>query len=190
MFGSVFMNLDEGIPREGRQTMEAAFESFCLSVPWGALFHATSPYPPWSAAHMARRLAALLRFWDVFQGPRYAFWVEGTFSLEELVAHHYGITLEAWCPGGAASVRAHLESMVERMARATREECTEAVLRVVSSLVRTRPKLHHLEVLGDPDFARARLAALPPKEFESLSSAYRYAVNGELHAWDRALGRH
>jgi hypothetical protein len=37
-------------------------------------------------------------------------------------------TLEAWYPGGPASVREHLALSVERMSRATREECLEAVL--------------------------------------------------------------
>ena len=43
----------------------AAFESFCLSTPWGALYHAASPPPPHSAERMANRLASLLRGHDV-----------------------------------------------------------------------------------------------------------------------------
>ena len=97
---------------------------------------------------MARRLAALLGFWDVLQGPRYAFWFERKDTLEELIEDIYGMTLKAWCPGSPASVREHLALTVER------------------------------------------IAALSPKDFENLSSAYRYAVNGPLCAWDRELGRH
>ena len=48
---------------------------------------------------MAERLAALLRFWDVLQGPRYAFWAFGSHpTLEDLMEYIYGMTLEAWCP--------------------------------------------------------------------------------------------
>ena len=140
---------------------------------------------------MARRLAALLRFWDVLQSPRYAYRVPDTHhTLEGLMEYIYRETLEAWCPGGPASVREHLAPTVERMARASREECMEAVLRVIPSLVRANADLQHREVLSDPAFLRERLASLPPKDWEDVSSAYRYTVNGPLCAWDRALARH
>jgi hypothetical protein len=53
-----------------------------------------------------------------------------------------------------------------------------------------RGKLIFFSLLSDPDFLRERLSALPPKKFEDISSAYKYAVNGQLYAWDRELGRH
>ncbi|WP_043396442.1 hypothetical protein, partial [Archangium violaceum] len=130
LFGGVFMDLNEGVPKEERQRMRESFESFCLSTPWGALYHAVSPPPPHSAERMAKRLASVLRFWDVLQGPRYAFWPDKKYTLEELMEDIYRKTLEAWCPGGPASVREHMALTVERMSRATREECMEAVLRV------------------------------------------------------------
>ncbi|ATB32326.1 hypothetical protein [Melittangium boletus] len=191
MFIDVFMNLNEGVPEEEYPRVRESFESFCLSTPWGALYHAVSPPPPRSAQRMARRLAALLSFWDVLQGPLYAYRVPDTHhTLDEIIAYIYGMTLDAWCPGGATSVREHLVLTVERMARATREECMEAVLRVIPSVVRMNTDLQHREELNDPDFLRERLAALRPDDFESLSSAYRFAVNGQLFAWDLALGRH
>jgi hypothetical protein len=139
---------------------------------------------------MANRLASLLRFWDVLQGSRYAFWSpEQKYTLDELLEDIYRKTLEAWCPGGPASVREHLALAVERMARATREECEEAVLRVIPVVVEMDTDLKHRDVLSDPDFLRERLRALPPKKFEDFSSAYKYAVSGQLWAWDRELGR-
>ncbi|MFY0525134.1 hypothetical protein ACN28I_18990 [Archangium gephyra] len=190
MFGDVFMGLDEGVPKEERPRTEESFESFCLSTPWGALYHAASPHPPRSAERMANRLASLLRFWDVLQSPRYAFWPGRKYTLEELMEDIYGKTLEAWCPEGPASVREHLALTVERMARATREECTEAVLRVMPVVVEMDADLKHREVLSDPDFLRERLRTLPPEDFEDVSSADRYAVSGRLWAWSRELGRH
>jgi hypothetical protein len=190
-FTSVFMGLNEGVPEEERQRTEAAFESFCLSTPWGALYYTVSPLPPRSAERMANRLASLLRFWDVLQGPRYAFWsFDQKYTLDELIADIYRKTLEAWCPGGPASVREHLALAVERMARATREECEEAVLRLMPVLVEGDNALKHHEVLSDPDFLRERLSALPPKDFDDLSSAEKYSVAVQLAAWDRELGRH
>jgi hypothetical protein len=191
MFLSVFSSLDECVPEEERQRTENAFESFCLGTPWGVLYHAVSPPPPRSAVRMANRLASLLRFWDVLQGSRYAFWSpEQKYTLDELLEDIYRKTLEAWCPGGPASVREHLTLAVERMARATREECEEAVLRVIPVVVEMDTDLKHRDVLSDPDFLRERLRALPPKKFEDFSSAYKYAVSGQLWAWDRELGRH
>ncbi|WP_239469772.1 hypothetical protein [Archangium violaceum] len=65
---------------------------------------------------------SVLRFWDVLQEPRYAFWsFDDNSTLEELMEDLWRKTLEAWCPGGPASVREHLALTVERMARATRE---------------------------------------------------------------------
>ncbi|HEX8434174.1 hypothetical protein [Archangium sp.] len=191
LFIEVFTVLNEGVPKEERQRMRGAFEAFCLSTPWGALYQAVSPSPPWSAERMANRLAAVLRFWEVLQGPRYAFWwVDQKYTLEELLDDIYRKTLEAWCPKGPASVREHLTLMVERMARATREECLEAVLRVMPAVVEMDTDLKHREVLGDPAFLRERLQALPPEKFESFSSAYKYAVSGPLWDWSRELGRH
>jgi hypothetical protein len=191
MFGEVFMYLNEGVPEEEYPRIRAAFESFCLSTPWGALYHAVSPNPQHSAGHVANRLAAVLRFWEMLQRPRYAFWsFYQEYTLEELMADIYRMTLEAWCPGGPASVREHLTLTVERMARATREECLEAVLRVMPAVVETDKNLKHCEVLRDPDFLRERLRALPPEKFELLSSADKYEVCGQLWDWYRELGRH
>jgi len=191
MFGEVFMDLNEGVPDEEYPRTRAAFESFCLSTPWGALYHAVSPNPRHGAGHVANRLASVLRFWEVLQGPRYAFWsFHQPYTLEELMDDIYRMTLEAWCPGGPASVREHLALMVERMARATREECLEAVLRVMPAVVELNTHLKHREVLKDPAFLRERLRVLPPEKFEDFSSADKYAVNGQLWDWDRELGRH
>ncbi|OJT18408.1 hypothetical protein BO221_40785 [Archangium sp. Cb G35] len=190
LFAEVFMGLDEGVPEEEHQRMSESFESFCLGTPWGALHYAVSPSPPRSAERVANRLASVLRFWDVLQGPRYAFWPGKKYTLEELMEDIYRKTLEAWCPGGPASVREHLALTVERMARATREDCLEAVLRVMPVVVDANTDFKHREVLGDPDFLRERLSALPLEKFEFISSADRYAVNGQLYDWDRELGRH
>ena len=191
LFGEIFMDLNECVPKEERQRMEEAFESFCLRTPWGALYHAVSPPPPHCAERMANRLASLLRFWEVLQSPRYAFWsFDQKYTLDELMDDIYRKTLEAWCPGGPASIREHLALTVERMARTTREESLEAVLRVMPAVAEMDTDLKHREELRDPGFLRERLSALPPKKFQDLSSAYIYAVSGQLWDWYRELERH
>jgi hypothetical protein len=190
MFRDVSTELYLCVPEEARQRTDEAFESFCLSTPWGALDYAVSSPPPWSAERIANRLASLLRFWEVLQGSRYAFWgFNDNYTLEQLVNDIWRMTLEAWCPVGAASVREHLALTVERMARATREECLEAVLRVMPVVVEVDLDLRHNAVLRDPGFLRERLSALPPEKFEELSSADKYVVCGQLFDWHRELGR-
>ena len=189
MLGSVFMSLSDGVPRELRPRMEETFEAFCLKTPWGALYHVVTPPPPRSAARMASRFAALLHCWDALQGPRYAFWPQRQDTLEELVERLYRQTLEAWCPGGPASVREHLARVVERMARATREACMQAVLRLMPVMVAADSEFKHREALGDPGFLHQRLRALAEKDFEDFSSAYPYAVTVQLADWDRELGQ-
>lgn len=100
----------------------------------------------------------------------------------------YRKTLEAWCPGGPASVREHLALTVSRMSRATREQCMEAVLRVMPVLLEVDTELKHREMLKDPGFLRECLSTLPPKDFEDISSAYTYSVTAQLADWDRELG--
>ncbi|MCY1082018.1 hypothetical protein [Archangium lansingense] len=191
LFGEISVDLAEGVPDEEYPRMRESFESFCLSTPWGAIYYAVPPPPPRSAERMAIRLASLLRFWDVLQGPRYAFWsFDQKYTLDELMDDSYRKTLEAWCPGGPASVREHLALTMERMARATREDCEEAVLRMIPYLVEANADLKHREVLSDPDFLRERLSALPPEKFEDISSAFKYGLTGQLYTWDRELGRH
>ncbi|WP_434380658.1 hypothetical protein [Melittangium boletus] len=191
LLSHALMGLNAGVPEEMRQSAEDAFEAFCLGTPWGALFQAVTPYPLRSAERMARRLAALLRFWDVLQGPRYACGVRvPQQTLEELIGSLYRETLDAWCPGGPTAVREHVSRSVERMAHATREECMEVLLRVMPALVGVDPDFEHRERLRDPGFLRERLAALAPEDFADISSGYKFTVVMRLAAWDRQLGRH
>ncbi|WP_395842734.1 hypothetical protein [Cystobacter fuscus] len=122
--------------------------------------------------------------------PERLVWFDREYTLEELVEDIYGMTLEAWCPGGPASVREQLARTVERMSRATREDCMEAVLRVIPALVKVDTEFKHREELSDLGLLRERLGALRPEDFEDISSAWKYTVTMQLAAWDRALGRH
>jgi hypothetical protein len=121
--------------------------------------------------------------------PRWRMHMFVEVFMEELMDDIYRRTLEAWCPQGPAPVREHLALMVERTSCATREDCLEAVLRVIPGLVEVDTALKNREVLSDPDFLRERLSSLAPKKFEDISSAYKYAVSRQLWDWDRELER-
>ncbi|MBM7116794.1 hypothetical protein [Archangium primigenium] len=191
LFSDIFWGLLQGVPREQDKCRED-FEFFCLSTPWGALEQVVLPSPPRSVRSMTRRFTALLHFWDVLDIPRYAYREFGAYrhTLDELMARLYRETMEAWCPGGPASVREHLTLTVERMARATHEDCVQAILRLAPVVTKRDNDIKHPEALDDPDFLRERLAALSPTDWEDVSGAHVYAVNGLLYDWDRALERH
>lgn len=190
VFIEVFPELGRGLPAPERQRIREAFEAFCLNSPWGALHYCVAPPPKRSAENMARRLTALMRFWEVLESPRYAFWFYNRpYKLEDLVHDIYGRTLEAWCPDGPPSVREHLSLTVELMARATRQDCEQALLRLAPVLIQMDPDFKHLKVLSDLDFLRERFASLSPRDFDSVSSAYMYTVTSQLADWDRELDR-
>jgi hypothetical protein len=191
LFFDVLSGLGEDAEGQEWYRMDEAYEVFCRETTWGALFRAVEPSAPRSAELMAARLGAVLRHWNSLQAPRYLHKKLGVaYTLEELLEEIYGKTLEAWCPGAARSVRGHLDVVVERMARATREECIEAVLRLIPHILTQPSRLKHREVLGDPAFQRERLTALPADHFERFSSADAFAVYDQLASWDRELGRH
>jgi len=189
LFLDVLSGLGEDVEGQEWQQLEEAYEVFCRATAWGSLFHVLEPGAPRSAELMAARLGAVLRHWDPLQLPRYLHKKLGVaYTLGELLEEIYGRTLEAWCPG-VRPVRGHLEAVVERMARATREECIEAVLRLMPHILAQPSRLKHREVLGDPAVQRERLIALLPDQFERFSSADAFAVYEFLASWDRELGR-
>jgi hypothetical protein len=191
LFFDVLSGLGEDVEGPEWYRLNEAYEAFCLETAWGSLFHAVEPSAPRSAERMAARLGAVLRHWDSLQVPRYLHKKPGgVYTLGELLEEIHGKTLEAWSPGAARPVRGHLEAVVERMARATREECIEAVLRLIPHVLTQPSRLKHREVLGDPALQRERLTTLPPERFERFSSADAFAVYEQLASWDRELGRH
>ncbi len=96
--------------------------------------------------------------------------------------------MEAWCPEGESSVRARLERAAERMARATREDCLEAILRQMPRALAAERDLKHREVLADPSFQREHLATLDSRSFERVSGACTSDLLALLFEWDDELG--
>ncbi|MFL5355554.1 hypothetical protein [Archangium sp.] len=99
-----------------------------------------------------------------------------------------GWAMEAWCPEGEASVRSRLEVAAERMARATREDCIEAIFRQMPRALVHAGKLKHRQVLADPSYQRERLATLDPWFFERVSGACTSELIWLLVNWDHELG--
>ena len=81
-----------------------------------------------------------------------------------------------------------LETAAQRMARATREECIEAILREMPRALAHAGKLTHRNVVADPDFQSERLSMLDPRSFDRVSGAYTGDLIGQLHDWDHELG--
>lgn len=166
------------------------YEESCRETAWGALYFATSQTAPRSAARMALRLRALLRFWEPLQSARYLFNApDVALTLDKLMTIARDWAMDAWCPIGEGSVRARLEMARERMARATKEDSIEAILRQMPRAIASAQGLKHRDVLADPAFLHMRLGMLGPAAFERVSGACTSDLLSQLYAWDRSLGK-
>ncbi|HSP77109.1 MAG TPA: hypothetical protein VLQ93_01175, partial [Myxococcaceae bacterium] len=111
-------------------------------------------------------------------------------TLEQLLLASCGWALEAWCPEGGESVRAGFEVASERLLRATKEDCVEALMRQLPGIFLHARNLKHPGVVTDPSFWRERLATLDDDSFERISAVCPAWVLQRLYVWDRQLGRH
>lgn len=170
--------------------LDELYEKTFRETPWGALYFALSGIAPHSAERTALRLQAVIRSWDSLHHGRYLHKKLNTFmNLEELMTAACGWAMDTWCPEGGASVRSRFEVASERMARATREECVEAILRRLPPILSfaDRRKLNHPETVMDPATWREHLATLDAQEFERISGVCPADVLREMYQWDRQL---
>lgn len=189
VFGEAMMGFSESDKKNYRYHDEL-YEKTFRETPWGALYFALSGNAPESAERTGLRLQAVLRSWDSLHHGRYLHKKLNTFmNLEELMTAACGWAMNAWCPEDQDSVRARFQLASERMARATREECVEAILRQLPRILSfaDRRKLNHTEVVMDLSSWREHLATLDPQEFERISGVYPGEVLREMYQWDRQL---
>ena len=190
MVSHVMVALSEAPEWQNPVPVRNAYEAFFRQTAWGALFFATTHMGPVSAERTASRLRAVLRFWEPLQSARYLFGSpNATHPLEELMAASCDWAMNAWCPMPESSVRARLEIAAERMARATREDCIEAILRQMPRALAFARDLKHRDVVADPAFQRQRLTTLDPISFEHVSGACTADLLEKLYDWDRQLGK-
>ncbi|WNG44580.1 hypothetical protein F0U60_11095 [Archangium minus] len=189
MVSDVMSALWEALDSQNSIVVRDAYEAFFRGTAWGALYFALEQMGPVSAPRTAQRLQAVLRFWEPLQSVRYLFKTLGTeLSLEDLMKASSGWAMDAWCPVGEASVRSRLEVAAERMARATRDECIEAIFRQLPQALAHAGKLKHRQILADPAYQRERLATLDSRFFERVSAARTGDLIWLLVNWDHELG--
>ncbi|WP_257452799.1 hypothetical protein [Archangium lipolyticum] len=189
MVSDVMGGMREALDWQNTLPARDSYEACCLETAWGALFFALAQMGPVSAERTARRLQSVLRFWESLQSVRYLFKKLGAaHTLEELMVASCGWAMDAWCPEGEVSVRARLENAAELMARATREDCVEAIFRQMPQALAHAGKLKHRQV-ADPAFQRERLAKLDSRSFERVSGACTGELISLLIGWDRDLER-
>jgi hypothetical protein len=188
MVSQVMVALSE--PPRSPFPVRNSYEALFRETAWGALFFATMHMGPVSAERTAKRLQAVLRFWEPLESTCYLFKSpRATHSLEELMVASCDWAMDAWCPEGAASVRARLETAAERMARANREDCIEAIFREMPRALAHAGELTHRSVVANPTFQRERLTALDSWSFERVSGACTADLIWLLHHWARELDR-
>jgi hypothetical protein len=190
MVSRVMSGLLEALDYQNTFQVRDAYEAFCRDTAWGALHFTVEQNAPRSAERTAHCLKAVLRFWEPLQSVHYLFKKLGAvLTLEELMVASSDWAMDAWCPEDNRSVRNRLELAAERMARATKEDCVEAILREMPRALEYAHDLQHRDVLSTPSFWRERLGMLPPGTFERVSGACTSDLLSQLYAWDRALGK-
>ncbi|MFY0564534.1 hypothetical protein ACN28E_11835 [Archangium lansingense] len=188
MVSDVMSGLREAVNWQNTLLMRDAYEDFCLETAWGALYFVLEQMGPVSAQRTAKRLQAVLNFWEPLESARYLFKKLGMAqTLEEVMVASCDWAMDAWCPLGDDSVRERLATAAERMARATREDCLEAIFREMPRALEHAGKLMHRSVVADPDFQRERLATLDSWSFERVSGARSGDLIWLLTIWDREL---
>lgn len=184
VMSDVFKVLDYQNTRQVRD----GFEAFCRGTAWGALHFAIEPTSPVSASQTALRLRAVGQFWEPLQSVRYLFKrLNAHLTLEELMVASNDWALDAWCALDEGSVRSRLELAAERMARATKGESIEAILREMPRAFTAARGLKHPSTLADPAFLRERLERLSPEAFADVSGACTSDLLGQLYTWEREL---
>ncbi len=189
LLSQVLSGVSEALEGQDPFPARDAYEAYSLQSDWGALYFATSAMVPVSAARTALRLQAVLRFWEPLQAARYLFKTAGKpLPLDELMRASCDWAMDAWCPREEGSVRVRLESAAVLMARATREDSTEAILRQMPHALTFARNLKHRDVVTQPSFQRERLAALTSTAFERVSGACTSDLLALLYSWDRQTG--
>lgn len=189
MVSEVMLALSEAPEWQDPFPVRDAYEAFFRETAWGALYFVTAQDAPRSAGLSALRLQAVLRFWEPLQSVRYLFKTLGpALTLDELMVASCGWAMDAWCPVGETPVRTRLKTAAERMARATREDSLEAILRQMPRALAYARDLKHRAVVADPSFQRERLAALEPSAFERVSGACTADLLEKLYDWEHELG--
>ncbi|MDY7228942.1 hypothetical protein [Hyalangium rubrum] len=189
MVSSVLDGVYETLEWQNPLPVKRAYEASCRETAWGALYFAISRTAPKSAERTALLLQAVLRFWDVLQSARYLFSAPGaTLTLDELMLTACDWAMDAWAPKPGASVRSRLEAASERMARATREDSIDAILRQLPRALSFAQGLKHRNVLESPALLREHLTTLDPNSFERVSGACTSDLLELLYGWDQELG--
>jgi len=170
--------------------VRSKYEAASLETAWGALYFAVEQPGVLRPERVARRLQAMLRFWEPLQSTGYLFKAHpDVLTLDELMTAACEWAMNAWCPVDDRPVRTRLELAAERMARATKEDCMQAILREMPRALGYARGLKHGNLLANPSFLRERLEMLSPEAFERVSGACTSDLLGLLYAWDRDLGK-
>jgi hypothetical protein len=188
LVSDVMNGLLDAVEPKNKFSTRDAYEDFCLETAWGSLYFALAQMGPVSAQRTAKRLQAVLRFWEPLQCARYVFKKLGVaHTLEELMVVCCDWAMDAWCPVGEAFVRERLTMAAERMEKATREDCINAIFREMPRALAHAGELMHRNVVADPDFQRERLSTLDSWSFERVSGARPGDLIWLLTTWDREL---
>ncbi|HRI62824.1 MAG TPA: hypothetical protein PK156_01255 [Polyangium sp.] len=154
-----------------RAVFQPQFEAFACRYPWGALSVAMSGGIA-SVDRVARRLEAVLSFWEQLDTLRYRRIRQMT--LADLMFVFYEGTIRMWVDAPAGSVKDALRVVSAQMRTASEDEIHTRMIRHLHEVADTDPNLKHREWLQSPGLIEAevlRTKETNPERYQSLSTA-------------------
>ena len=192
LLSRVIVGVCEALDWQNSFAVGDAYEAFCRQTAWGALFVTLSQSAPLSAGAWRFVSKQLLRFWEPLESARYLFKRLGAvLTLEELMVASSDWAMDAWCPlDDSSSSRPLGPGGLPRMARATREDCIEAMLRQMPRALEFARGLKHRDIVADPGFQRERLSRISRHKLLSACPVRALRIlPGLVYSWDRKLGK-
>ena len=159
----------EALDYQDYARVSAEFEAYTAGWPWGALDAAVEHPVPNSAPVVARRIEAVLGFWEPLSTLRYVDRTPQAVSLDAVMTNHFSGMLEMWLPARSGNIREDLAAAVEAMRRASAEDIRERLVEALARAARSESRFRHGELLTDPGWLSAAVGRLQPDVYEGLT---------------------
>ncbi len=150
------------IPFEEKPRFRIAYEASVCRYPWGALSFVINPpmNMPETIDVVARRLEAVLSFWEKLDRLQYIDRYLKKITLSELMFFYYEGTIRMWGDASVGSVKDALRAVAEQMRTATEDEIHTRMMRRLHEVIDTDPNLKHREWLKSSSVLEADLARM------------------------------
>jgi hypothetical protein len=165
----------------------AAFETFALGYPWGALDAAVEHVVPNSIPVVERRIEAVLSFWDSLDTIRYLDRTLQPVTLGDLMMTHYHPLLDAWLDARTGDIRVDLQRAVDAMSQASPAVARDKVIDAMMDLAASDRSIQHLDRFQDRNWLAREVDMLDPDEFSGLTGGHSADIRETLYGIDASI---